>query len=123
MLRGIRRGGGGAQPTSHFVEGMRKRLVLHASACCYYFVLHQTRKSLAGLGQGVADLIFERCHQLGCRGRCGRSPVGDKIRDRKIRFVAHRRDHGNCGAADRPGHFFSVKGPEVFSRTTTATNY
>ena len=49
----------------------------------------------ARFSSSVNEVLLAVDHQFGGGGRRGRAQVGDKIRDRKIRFVAHGGDHRN----------------------------
>src|SRR5204862_4411337 len=104
-----------SQAAAHFGKRLRKCPLLHARARRHYFVAHQSGKILSGLCERRAKLIFASGNKFGGGRGSRRSLIGYKIGDSEIGFVAHGRNYGNRGSANRTRHFFSIEGPEVLS--------
>ena len=71
-------------------------------------------------GDPGLQLLLGLHHPLGGGRGCRGAQVGHEVGDRVVRLVAHRRDRGDAGRGDRPGHRLLVEGPEVLEAAAAA---
>ena len=78
----------------------------------------RVKRDVQVLTQFIGALDDEFCGSRGCRG----TQIGDKVRNGVINLMSYRGNHRDLRGRNGAGDPFFVEGPQIFERSTTATN-